>query len=81
MLEHLKNIMFIFPVMGYYLLESVILAFFITIVWNFILEPTVQIHVSYLQWVAIIWIVKVILFDVFRLISGLNKMTDPYTEK
>jgi len=74
--DSLKNILFIFPVMGYYLLESMILAIFVGFVWRFFLQKFTGIDVGYLQWVAIIWIIKVIFFDVFKLISGLDKMNN-----
>jgi len=72
-----KNILFIFPVMGYYLLESVVAALFIRFVWRFFLESLTGISINYLQWVAIIWIIKVIFFDVFKLLSGLATMNNP----
>jgi hypothetical protein len=75
-----KNILFIFPVMGYYLLESVIAAVFIRFVWRFFLQDLTGVYISYLQWVAIIWIIKVIFFDVFKLISGLSTMNNPNEE-
>jgi len=68
---NLRNIWFLFPVMGYYLLESMILAIFVTLIWKFLFYPLTGIHISYLHWAGIIWIVKVIFFDVFKLISGL----------
>jgi hypothetical protein len=75
-----KNILFIFPVMGYYLLESVIAALFVRFVWRFFLQDLTGVYISYLQWVAIIWIIKVIFFDVFKLISGLSTMNNPNDE-
>jgi len=76
MMENFKNIMFIFPVMLYYVLESAIIAVFVTFLWNFILVPRFNYEISYLQWVVIIWIAKVILFDVFKLLSAFTN-TNP----
>lgn len=72
----IKNILFIFPVMGYFLLESVILAVFVSFAWKFFLLPTFDIQISYIQWVIFIWIIKVVFFDVFKLISGLTAMNN-----
>jgi len=71
-MDNFRNLLFIFPVMGYYFMESLISAFFIFFAWKFILEDFTQIAINYFQWVGIIWIIKVIFFDVFKLISGLG---------
>jgi hypothetical protein len=71
---NVKNVMFLFPVMGYYLFESVIASFFIYFAWRIFLEPLTKLPITYLQWVTFIWIVKVIFFDVFKLITGLNNI-------
>jgi len=73
-MNNFKNIWFLFPVMGYYLLESMVAAIFVTLVWRFLLFPIFSINITYLQWVAIIWVVKVVFFDVFKLISGLSSI-------
>ncbi len=79
-MDKLKNVVFIFPVMGYFLIESVIIALFVSVVWIFILEPLIPIHVTYVQWVAIIWIIKVLFFDVFKLLAGLSNIPEPKNE-
>jgi hypothetical protein len=76
-MNNLRNILFIFPVMGYYLLESVVLAIFVRFVWIFFLQDFTDVEIGYHQWVAIIWIIKVIFFDVFKLISSLGTMNNP----
>lgn len=76
-MDNFRNILFIFPVMGYYLLESAVAAIFIRFVWRFFLENYIGVEILYLQWVALIWIIKVIFFDVFKLISGLGTMNNP----
>lgn len=75
-MKNWKNIFFIFPVMGYFLLESVIIAIFVSFVWKLVLYPVTNIPIGYLEWAAIIWIIKVIFFDVFKLISGLTAMNN-----
>lgn len=79
-MDKLKNVVFIFPVMGYFLIESVIIALFVSVAWNFILKSLIPIDVTYVQWVVIIWIVKVICFDVFKLLAGLSGIPDPKNE-
>mgnify|MGYP001571990488 CR=1 FL=1 len=74
--DNLKNILFIFPVMVYYFFESIIIAIFISIVWKFALQQLTTINITYFQWVCIIWIIKVIFFDVFKLLSGLSTMNN-----
>ena len=79
-MDKLKNVVFIFPVMGYFLIESVIIALFVSVAWNFILKSLIPIDVTYVQWVVIIWIVKVICFDVFKLLAGLSSIPEPKNE-
>lgn len=69
-----RNILFLFPVMGYYLFEAVVAAGFISLAWRFFLEDFTGLHVGYLQWVALIWIIKVVFFDVFKLIAGFSSL-------
>lgn len=73
-MDNWKNIFFIFPVMGYYLLESIVAAIFVNFVWRFVLEDFTGYTIGYMKWVAILWLIKVIFFDVFKLISGLSTM-------
>lgn len=57
--------------MAYFLLEAVIVGFFIFLVWKFFLSHAFG-NLVYLQIVAIYWIIKMLLFDVFKLIAGLS---------
>ncbi len=70
--NNLKNMLYIFPVMFYYLLESMLIAAPVFIAWRFVLLRTFEVYISYFQWVAIIWIIKVVLFDVFKLFASLS---------
>jgi len=70
MFDFLKNILFLIPIMIYYLIESIILALFINLVWKLILQSKFNIYLSYLDWVAIIWIIKVVFFDIFKLLGN-----------
>lgn len=71
-MQIIKNALIVLPVMGYYLIESMIIALFISFVWNFFLEELFHISISYFQWIGIIWIIKIIFFDVFKLLSAVN---------
>ena len=66
-----NNILFIFPVMGYYALEALIVGIFIMVVWKLFLSRFLG-DVGYFQIIAIYWIVKMLLFNVFNLIAGLS---------
>lgn len=70
-MDKLKMLVFIFPVMGYYLLESVIISIFVTVIWKYFLFSIINVSINYVQWTLIIWIVKMLLFDVFKLINSL----------
>lgn len=72
----LKDILFIFPVMGYYALEALIVGLVITIVWKLFLSTYLG-NLAYPQIVAIYWIVKMLFFNVFNLIAGLGTIEDP----
>ena len=72
-MKELKNIYFIFPVMGYYLLEAAIVGIFLMVVWNFALRNILP-HINYIEASGIYWIAKMLFFDVFKLIGGLTQM-------
>ena len=65
----LKNIFFLIPIMLYYFVESMLAAIFVTLVWRVFLVDLFGVYITYFQWVAIIWIFKVIFFDVFKIFS------------
>ena len=58
--------------MVYYFFESLIIALFISVIWKYFLSESTDIYLTYFQWVLVIWIIKVIFFDVFKLITGVN---------
>lgn len=76
----LKDIAFIFPVMLYYVFEALIVGLFISILWKLFLYTYLG-HIGYLQIVVIYWIIKMLFFDVFKLITGLGNMNNPNEEK
>lgn len=69
MKKMLNDLLFIFPTMAYYVLEAIIVGVFISIVWKLFLSRFLF-DISYFQIVAIYWIIKMLLFDVFKLIAG-----------
>ena len=77
-----KNIAYIFPVMFYYLIESLIIGLVVSLLWKYLLFTTFKIEIKYLQWVAIIWIIKVLFFDIFKLIGsgGVGDLNNAETE-
>jgi uncharacterized membrane protein len=68
-----NNILFIFPVMGYFALEAIVVGVIITLVWKLILSNFLG-NIQYLQIVAIYWIVKMLLFDVFKLVAAFESL-------
>jgi len=71
MKKHLDNLLFLFPVMIYYAFEALIVGLFIVLIWKLLLSNFLG-NIGYLQIVAIYWIVKMLFFDVFKLLSGLH---------
>ena len=68
----LNDLLFIIPVMFYYVLEAFIVGMVITILWKIFFRSLIC-DLTYLQIVAGYWILKIVLFDVFKLISGLKQ--------
>lgn len=69
----MKQIFYIIPVMFYYFVEAIISALPIHFIWKFFFMPKFNFELLYIHWVLIIWIIKVILFDVFKFVSALEK--------
>lgn len=70
-MKNIQNLMYLLPVMVYYAIESFVIALFVSLLGRTLLYDILG-GISYLQWVAIIWIIKVVFFDVFKLITGLT---------
>ena len=68
----LKSLLMIIPIMFYYLIESFFIGLFINTAWRYILQSQFNIELSYLHWVFIIWIIKVILFDPIKLATAIS---------
>jgi hypothetical protein len=73
-MDNLKNLLFLVPIMIYYFFESIFAALFVNVVYKYTLFTLTDVYITYFQWVAIIWIIKVVFFDVFKLISGLSNI-------
>lgn len=72
--ETLKNLIYLVPIILYYFFESIIIAAFVTFVWKLVLQPKIGLEIDYFDWVCLIWIVKVTLFDIFKLMAGMGNM-------
>lgn len=70
MIDNIKNLFLLFPVMLYYFVEALFVGIFISLVWNVFLYDLFGVHITYFQWVAIIWIIKVLIFDIFKLLAS-----------
>lgn len=73
MKEKLNSIAFIFPVMFYFALEAIIVGVVIWLMWFFFLTKHFGV-LGYPQIVVIYWIIKLLLFDVFKLIAGFTSL-------
>lgn len=71
MMDKIKSLTFIFPIMIYYAIEALFVGFFITVLWNIMLIDKFG-RIGYFQWVTIYWIIKMLLFDIFKIISSLT---------
>ena len=71
-----RDVLFIFPVMGYNALEAIIVGLVISGVWKLFLSNYFG-NLGYLQIVPLYWIIKMLLFNVFNLIGNLGTMEDP----
>ena len=68
-----NNILFVFPIMGYFALEAIVVGAVITLVWKIFLANYIF-DINYLQVVVIYWIAKMLLFDVFKLVAGFESI-------
>ena len=68
-MDNLKNLLMLIPMMLYYFIEALFVGMFVSVLWRFFLSELFNLYITYFQWVIIIWIVKVILFDVFKLLA------------
>ena len=71
MKDLLRNMLFVFRVMLYYVLEALIVGFFITFIWMLLLKNSLG-TITYFQIVGVYWIIKMLFFDVFKLLAGLS---------
>ena len=62
----LKNLFLIIPVMLYYFIESLISGLAVMFLYDYFLLSLTGFEITYKQWVVIIWIIKIIFFDVFK---------------
>ena len=72
----MKQVLYIIPVMFYYFIESIISGIPIFFVWKFFFSEMFKFNMQYIHWVLIIWIIKVIFFDVFKFSAFLDKTTE-----
>ena len=69
----LKNMYYILPVLMYYFIESIIIGFIIYLFWILSLKNLFfNFEIEYVEWVIIIFCIKAIFFDVFKLLKSLN---------
>lgn len=59
---------------GYFLIQSFVLALFASLVWQLVLANTFNIHLGYFHWVGIMFIVNLLRFDTVEKINNFNKM-------
>lgn len=73
--ESIKNLIrLFFPTLVYYFIEAMFFGIFVQFIWRFFLSELFNLYIGYFQWVCIIWIVKIIFFDVFKIVGLLNNV-------
>lgn len=72
----MKQILYIIPIMFYYFIESIISAVPIHFIWKFFFSEKFSFGLQYIHWVLIIWMIKVIFFDVFKFATMFDKTTE-----
>lgn len=66
---NLRNLGYILPVLMYYFIESIIIGIPVWVVWKFMLSSRFfDFEITYFEWVGIIFIIKAIFYDVFKVI-------------
>lgn len=72
----LKSIFLLILIMITYLIESMFIGLFVNIAWKFVLQSQFEVQLTYKHWVLIIWIVKILLFDVFKVVAAMEKIKE-----
>lgn len=66
---NLRNLGYILPVLMYYFIESIVIGLPVWAVWKFTLSAKFfNFEITYFEWVGIIFIIKAIFYDVFKII-------------
>ena len=77
------NLLFILPIMFYYGMESLIVSLFISVILKIFFINIID-HIGYFQIVGGYWIVKMLMFDIFKLttiISSNDENDENETDK
>lgn len=61
-----RHLYYLLSVMLLYFFESIIIGFFIYLAWKYILHTLINIEIIYFQWVAIVWVIKMLFYDVLK---------------
>lgn len=62
----LKNLVYIIPIYLYYLIESLFLGMIVSLIWKIMFQKRFTFELSYFDFVVFIWVIKVLLFDIFK---------------
>jgi len=76
-MNNLKNLLFILPIILYYLIESIVIGFIVYLIWHFIFQIKFNFTLSYFEIVFIIWVIKIVLFDIFKVSDRFTLPNDP----
>ena len=66
----LKNFLAVVQIMSYYLLESLLIGIVFFVVWLTVILKFVDVNLTYLNCVMIIWLFKLLKFDIFNFIRN-----------
>lgn len=79
-MNSLKNLIFILPIILYYLIESIVIGFIVYLIWHFIFQIKFDFTLSYFEIVFIIWVIKIVLFDIFKVSDRFTLPNDSQDE-
>lgn len=74
-MSNLKHLLLIVPIIFYYLIESIIIGSVVFLIWKFKFQLRFDFSLDYFDCVFIIWIIKMIFFDVFKISNTFTALT------
>ena len=73
-MTNLKNLFYLIPIYFYYLLESLFIGLILNLIWKFGFQERINFKLEYIDIVLIVWVIKILLFDVFKITTNFNEI-------